>query len=850
MIREICRQQDMTLSELARRLGQSRQNLFKKMKNNTLSHEELSNIAEILHLEYNQGFTMPDGKQMNIVVEGENEVVEPCDEGDTPAAYCEEMVLLNPFTHSVRKLIQSSSAAVDEYFGTDDFGTRSFEQIMDRIHPDDRKAYLNILSWDGIRSILRNERNFHLYFRIKNGTGYEHKVLYLTRIDNDEQSGVYEVAACVNKRASAQVNAKKVSELLENRMRFMRMIADFAASLIGSSENDDTAWKLVGSVCRYYLGECSYIAQVDGENSSPDFGYPQNDTLYDSKTQSILRYYPIFAEMLSEEDTLYVSENSGASETDDEFGGILRENGLSSLLLSAIKEKGRITDVWVIENPRVNTDDLITFASCTRLMEAFCLRKKRIIQEAEKKEPEPAALHDVPDVLASEFTSVFYINLVKSAFFVYSMDQNTKNAVGDDFSGISYSEAYRRYVEKMVIPEDRQMMLKAGSVGNILAELRKKKTFSVMYRSLIRGEVHYCEMKIILQSDHKAVPESIVMAFSDRDIELRARIESEKKNQQDNEIIKILVSEYSSVYYVDLLTQEISVYTLEAGADEKLGGFLRSKVTYTEAYKLCVDSFVYPEDREMMRRAGSIYNVINELENKKTYSVVYRAMSPDGPRYSEMRFVKVGNSPDPQAVALGFADRHEEYMIKKKEKSNLILRVHLAETVNRCLELLLASEEIQKGIREVLRVLCEYYSCRHACVFEADVSGNAVRLSCLYGPDEENRLKEAFESVPMTEFTGWWREHVQNDIVSVRLPEINDQSDRRAMLLSEQGIRSVLVSSSFRNQTLHSFLAIDAEKIEPDNYDMIKQIAHTIDMALVKNEEKSEEPGLVKPYVF
>ena len=106
-------------------------------------------------------------------------------------------------------------------------------------------------------------------------------------------------------------------------------------------------------------------------------------------------------------------------------------------------------------------------------MEAYYSRKKRIAQEAEKKEPDTAVLHDVPNVLASEFTSVFYVDFVKNTFFVYSMDQDTKAAVGDDLSGITFSEAYRKYVEKMVIPEDGQMMLKAGSVGNILAELRK-----------------------------------------------------------------------------------------------------------------------------------------------------------------------------------------------------------------------------------------------------------------------------------------------------------------------------------------------------------------------------------------
>ena len=190
-------------------------------------------------------------------------------------------------------------------------------------------------------------------------------------------------------------------------------------------------------------------------------------------------------------------------------------------------------------------------------------------------------------------------------------------------------------------------------------------------------------------------------------------------------------------------------------------------------------------------------------------------------------------------------------MIKKKEKSSLILRIHLAETVNRCLELLLSSDEIEKTIREVLRILCEFFSCRHACVFEADESGNAVGLSYLYGADEGNRLKEAFDAVPIKEFTGWWNRYEDHGIVFVRCPESTITSGSRSSLLKELGIRSVIAAPCFAEGTLQSILTIDAEDIEPENYDMIKQIAHTVDMALVKNREnKSQKSELVKPYVF
>ncbi|WP_455128990.1 helix-turn-helix domain-containing protein [Pseudoramibacter alactolyticus] len=57
MIREACRQQQMPLAELARRIGQSRQNLDKKLRRNTLTHEEILRIAAALGVVFRQSLS-------------------------------------------------------------------------------------------------------------------------------------------------------------------------------------------------------------------------------------------------------------------------------------------------------------------------------------------------------------------------------------------------------------------------------------------------------------------------------------------------------------------------------------------------------------------------------------------------------------------------------------------------------------------------------------------------------------------------------------------------------------------------------------------------------------------------
>ncbi len=66
MIRELCEKKNISLAELARRIGQSPQNFNKKLKRGTVSLEEMIEIANVLGIMFEQGFTLPDGQSIKI----------------------------------------------------------------------------------------------------------------------------------------------------------------------------------------------------------------------------------------------------------------------------------------------------------------------------------------------------------------------------------------------------------------------------------------------------------------------------------------------------------------------------------------------------------------------------------------------------------------------------------------------------------------------------------------------------------------------------------------------------------------------------------------------------------------
>lgn len=64
MIRQLCEQMNISVSELARRLDQSPQNFGKKLKRETVTLEELKTIADVMDVKFEQAFILPDGKEI------------------------------------------------------------------------------------------------------------------------------------------------------------------------------------------------------------------------------------------------------------------------------------------------------------------------------------------------------------------------------------------------------------------------------------------------------------------------------------------------------------------------------------------------------------------------------------------------------------------------------------------------------------------------------------------------------------------------------------------------------------------------------------------------------------------
>ena len=66
MIKQLCELMNISVAELARRIGQTPQNFSKKLKRETVTLDELKAIANALDIKFEQAFILPDGNEIKI----------------------------------------------------------------------------------------------------------------------------------------------------------------------------------------------------------------------------------------------------------------------------------------------------------------------------------------------------------------------------------------------------------------------------------------------------------------------------------------------------------------------------------------------------------------------------------------------------------------------------------------------------------------------------------------------------------------------------------------------------------------------------------------------------------------
>ncbi len=104
---------------------------------------------------------------------------------------------------------------------------------------------------------------------------------------------------------------------------------------------------------------------------------------------------------------------------------------------------------------------------------------------------------EVITALASEYTSLFYVDLNNEEVFVYTMNPSVTSKYDAVFTTCNFEEAKKAYAERDIYPDDREEYYRILAVPYMREQLAKESFYSFVYRMIVGDVCEYCEVRII-----------------------------------------------------------------------------------------------------------------------------------------------------------------------------------------------------------------------------------------------------------------------------------------------------------------------------------------------------------------
>lgn len=154
----------------------------------------------------------------------------------------------------------------------------------------------------------------------------------------------------------------------------------------------------------------------------------------------------------------------------------------------------------------------------------------------------------------------------------------------------------------------------------------------------------------------------------------RRREERKRQNEKEHfvqlEMIEGLSIDYESIFYADLDANRIRAYRVSERGQKQFTGENNER-EYTGFDEEYIETWVYPDDRELVRRTMDPDYIRQNLANKKSMNISYRIYRGGKPAYLQLRIVNVGSSEHISQIVIGYRNIDDE-ILKELERNRLL----------------------------------------------------------------------------------------------------------------------------------------------------------------------------------
>ncbi len=253
--------------------------------------------------------------------------------------------------------------------------------------------------------------------------------------------------------------------------------------------------------------------------------------------------------------------------------------------------------------------------------------------------------------LASDFSSVYYVNMKTHYYHEYAIVDGGSDmkvlSSGNDF----FADAVIN-CRKIVYKDDQELFLSKINKESLEHVLTTGESFTLNYRLMINNVPTHFQLKTIKSGTPGDV--HLLVAVKNVDAEVREQEKTDKETKIYNHIATALASRYEAIYYVDIITDVYSEYSINnAYADLDIPSDGSDFFTDTA---INMERDIHPEDLPMMKSVMEKDQFLTLLERDSIISLTYRLMVKGEPQYMNLRAIMPENDKRHVIIAVSNID--------------------------------------------------------------------------------------------------------------------------------------------------------------------------------------------------
>ena len=308
---------------------------------------------------------------------------------------------------------------------------------------------------------------------------------------------------------------------------------------------------------------------------------------------------------------------------------------------------------------------------------------------AEKEEM--ASQDNLIQALAIPYENIYAVNADTCMAVCYRMGQMMNERYGEKFAAGNYEQNIQTYIENDVWKEDRFLFQQIRTVDGVNELLKNKKTFYFNYRVFRNDQIQYFQCQLVKPNREK---NEFVIGFKNVNEEKNTELAQQRKVeeafasleivnaalQEEMTVSRALSQEYSILFKIDSRTGKMSLYRTDGvGMDHAVLEKLLAVGDYEKIMSQYIDAYVMPEDRERLREASKLSNLLERVPEVGLHKLGYRRYMNGVIDYYEMNTVKTVDKDGMITFILGLRDVDEETRRQLKQTREMEMQREIIE---------------------------------------------------------------------------------------------------------------------------------------------------------------------------